>query len=101
MEETTMKLFPPAKKRRWLAWLPAACFFMLNAEASSAQPNFSFQHYTSANGLSADGLDHIVQDKYGFLWIGSANGLNRFDGKNFTVYHYDANDTNSLPNDII
>jgi len=43
----------------------------------------------------------IGQDHYGFLWLGTTDGLNRFDGRNFIIYRNIPGDTNSLPNNII
>jgi len=42
-----------------------------------------FEHYNDANGLSHNSVRHIVQDKNGFLWLGTFSGLNRFDGYEF------------------
>ncbi len=40
-----------------------------------------FIHYTTANGLSDNNITGITQDSYGYIWISTDNGLNRFDGK--------------------
>ena len=53
------------------------------------------------NGLSQNMVDCITKDKDNFIWIGTWNGLNRFDGYNFITYHNISNDTNSLVNNII
>jgi ligand-binding sensor domain-containing protein/signal transduction histidine kinase len=42
-----------------------------------------------------------LQDSKGFLWIGTANGLNKYDGNEFTVYKHDPEDPNSLSSDMI
>ena len=39
----------------------------------------------------------VIQDKYGFLWIATTDGLNRYDGYNFKIYKNDPGDKNSLP----
>lgn len=76
--------------------------FILALQISIAQPaNISFQHYTTENGLSSNLVRQVVQDKYGFIWIGTTDGLNRFDGKTFTVYRYNRKDSASLNNNII
>ncbi len=50
-----------------------------------------FEHYNDGNGLSHNSVRHIVQDKNGFLWLGTFSGLNRFDSYQFKSY------TNSSP----
>lgn len=46
----------------------------------------SFRHYTVENGLGHNTVSAIIQDKKGFLWIGTENGLQRFDGFSFKDY---------------
>lgn len=46
----------------------------------------SFDHYNIIDGLPDNNINAITQDKYGFIWIGTSNGLARFDGKNFTEF---------------
>lgn len=53
---------------------------------SYAQNNlFPLQHYTIESGLSHDKITSIVKDQEGFMWFGTHNGLNRFDGLHFEV----------------
>ncbi|MCH5599068.1 hypothetical protein MKP09_14710 [Niabella ginsengisoli] len=52
---------------------------------STAQP-FYFRHYEVENGLSNNSVITAAQDKYGFMWFGTSDGLNRFDGNTFKVY---------------
>ncbi|MCF8245870.1 MAG: hypothetical protein K9J37_06820 [Saprospiraceae bacterium] len=67
-----------------------------------AQPSHaSFLHYTTDNGLSNDNITAIVKDKLGFLWVGTVNGLNRFDGRNFKVFRHDPKNDNTIPNNYI
>lgn len=67
-----------------------------------AQPNqAAFLHYTTDQGLSNDNITAIVKDKLGFLWVGTVNGLNRFDGRSFKVFRHDAKNSNSIPNNYI
>jgi ligand-binding sensor domain-containing protein/signal transduction histidine kinase/CheY-like chemotaxis protein/AraC-like DNA-binding protein len=62
--------------------------------------NLRFQHYTSDNGLSQNTVDCILKDSHGFMWFGTWNGLNRFDGYSFVVYKSE-NLPNSLSNNFI
>jgi signal transduction histidine kinase/ligand-binding sensor domain-containing protein len=52
--------------------------------------------YGPGNGLSNNTVRSIVQDYKGYLWIGTMDGLNRFDGQTFKVYRNNTNDKNSL-----
>ncbi|QQS37578.1 MAG: response regulator [Ignavibacteriales bacterium] len=60
------------------------------------QSRYSFEHITSANGLSANTVLSIMQDSRGLLWVGTHEGLNRFDGYNFKVFTNDLTDSLSL-----
>src|SRR5262245_25526228 len=55
-----------------------------------------FQHYSVEDGLSQGTISTILQDHYGFMWFGTYDGLNRFDGITFTVYRHRPNDSTSL-----
>ena len=56
--------------------------------------------YTS-DKLSSSLLTSVCQDKYGYIWVGSEYGLNKFDGYNFTLYHSLQGDTTSIVNNNI
>ncbi|MBN1116907.1 MAG: hypothetical protein JXA77_06875 [Bacteroidales bacterium] len=61
----------------------------------------SFLHYTTEDGLSSSEVINIAQDKKGFIWIGTEDGLNRFDSYNFKVYRKKNNDSTSLSHNYI
>ncbi|MDC8000495.1 two-component regulator propeller domain-containing protein [Aequorivita todarodis] len=63
-----------------------------------AQNHFSFQHYGVEQGLSGSNITALFQDSNGYLWIGTANGLNRGNGSSFKVFNVSADSTNTLPN---
>ena len=75
-------------------------FILIYFKAYSQNENISFEHFTYENGLSAP-VTVIAQDHYHFLWLGTTDGINRFDGKNIIVYRNVPGDTTSLPNNII
>ena len=58
--------------------------------ATSKAVNYSFYHIASNEGLSEQSVKSIVQDHWGFLWFGTKNGLNRWDGRQ--VKRYDVDD---------
>lgn len=55
-----------------------------------------FNHLTTENGLSSNYVSDIYQDKTGFLWFATDDGLNRFDGYDFKVYRNNPSDENSI-----
>jgi len=55
-----------------------------------------FQHLSFQDGLSQNTVYSIIQDRKGFLWFGTQDGLNKFDGYKFTVFNRDPVDKNSL-----
>jgi len=62
--------------------------------------NLRFQHITTEQGLSQNTIDCITQDSRGFMWFGTWNGLNRYDGYNFVVFKSE-NQQPGLSNDFI
>jgi ligand-binding sensor domain-containing protein len=56
-----------------------------------------FTHLTTANGLSQSSVVAILKDKYGFMWFGTQDGLNRYDGYKFKVYRNNPADKTSIP----
>lgn len=60
-----------------------------------------FNRIPSELGLSQNVINCILQDKAGFLWVGTKDGLNRFDGYQFKVYRYDPNDPTSISDSFI
>jgi len=76
-------------------------FFCLFIFYYSNSQNIKFTHYNDNNGLSHNSVRHIVQDKKGFLWLGTFSGLNRFDGYQFKNYMSSSAGANKLHNDDI
>lgn len=67
----------------------------------SQQPNFRVTHYTTSEGLSQNYVYCILQDSKGFLWFGTRNGLNKYDGYSFTHYFHEPFEENCLPHNIV
>ncbi len=55
-----------------------------------------FTHYSVEHGLSQAAVETIIQDRQGFIWLGTDEGLNRFDGHNFVTFVNDRNDPTTL-----
>lgn len=62
---------------------------------------YSFDKITSSQGLSQSTVLSIIQDRKGFMWLGSMDGLNRYDGYTFKVYRNVPEDSSSLSNSEI
>ncbi|HEY5326034.1 MAG TPA: two-component regulator propeller domain-containing protein [Mucilaginibacter sp.] len=53
---------------------------------ANSQQKLKFTHITTDNGLSQSNVTCMLKDKYGFMWFGTEDGLNRYDGYHFTIY---------------
>ncbi|GAA4167607.1 hybrid sensor histidine kinase/response regulator transcription factor [Sphingobacterium ginsenosidimutans] len=58
--------------------------------------SFYFKNYQPHDGLSNSSVKCITQDTQGFLWLGTRNGLNRFDGNQFKIFRHNASDPTSI-----
>ncbi|MEM9076432.1 MAG: two-component regulator propeller domain-containing protein [Bacteroidota bacterium] len=79
-----------------------SCFFSVSFFQVSAQTildTLSFQHIET--GLSQNSATQIFEDSSGFLWVGTPNGLNKFDGTEFQVFDKSMDDTVGLTDGYI
>src|SRR5579859_1610557 len=83
-------------KFQLLLFLFFTCFTTL-----AQVPNLKFEHIGTDAGLSQSNVTCILQDHNGFMWFGTRDGLNKYDGYKFTVYRNDFSDENSLSNNFI
>ncbi|MDA3892594.1 MAG: triple tyrosine motif-containing protein, partial [Salinivirgaceae bacterium] len=67
-----------------------------NFSLYSQQNNIRFKHITVGDGLSQSNVQCIFQDSKGFIWIGTQDGLNKFDGYDFIIYRNNLLDSNSI-----
>ena len=65
---------------------------------AAATPPLAVQRYSLEEGLSQQAVNAIVQDSSGFMWFGTEDGLNRFDGYEFRQMRHDRADSGTLPN---
>lgn len=66
-----------------------------------AQQTMSFQNYSSEHGLSQLSCYALAQDAAGFIWVGTQDGLNRYDGREFKVYAQQNERGKHLPSNAI
>ncbi|GAB4138719.1 MAG: hypothetical protein Fur0041_13740 [Bacteroidia bacterium] len=83
-------------------FIAIAGFYLVSAMllTLSAQ-DYKFSHLGMEEGLSQSVVNCILQDRQGFMWFGTQEGLNRYDGYTFKVYKRDPLDSNSLSNNFI
>ncbi|MDB4293445.1 hypothetical protein N9954_08570, partial [Maribacter sp.] len=79
------------------------CYFIILVICSQVygQEQIYFDHITTDDGLSQSDINGIYQDKQGFMWFGTHDGLNKFDGYDFTVFKPDNNKANSISSNLI
>src|SRR5579864_4912394 len=71
------------------------------APARGQGPALHFTHLSGEQGLSNSTIEAIFQDSQGFIWIGTRDGLNRYDGHEMMVYRNAPSDSSSLSNSYI
>lgn len=77
------------------------CLFAGMIVCQSFAQSVYFKKYQVENGLSHNTVGCILQDSYGFMWFGTSDGLNRFDGKQFKIFRNDNQDKFSLGNNSV
>lgn len=90
--------------RAFRIWAIAAIFLFIPGFSSTAQtrqPHLKVDRLTLEHGLSQSTIMSIAQDQEGFMWFGTIDGLNKFDGYKFTIYRNNPADSNSLADDWI
>lgn len=79
-----------------------ACFFItIFCQAQSVEEHYYFKNLSIRNGLSQNTVNAILQDRKGFMWLGTKDGLNRYDGLSFRKFKHDAANPRSIGNCFI
>jgi signal transduction histidine kinase/ligand-binding sensor domain-containing protein/AraC-like DNA-binding protein/ActR/RegA family two-component response regulator len=76
-------------------------FITLFANTVKGQLQCNIKHYSTEDGLSHDRVTCMIKDKDGFMWFGTWDGINRFDGHNFITFKSYAGDKSDLKNNRI
>lgn len=76
-------------------------FVLLFISSTYASQPYYFSHYQVENGLSNNAVLSIIQDHLGFMWFGTRDGLNRFDGLTFKIFRSDSTNKKSLGSNAI
>ena len=87
-------------------WQPSGILHLLvtiviTQTAFTQTPPIQFQHFSVEQGLSNNQVSAFIQDKNGFIWIATQDGLNRFDGYKVDIYRNERGNKNSLPSNRV
>lgn len=85
--------------KRLYIFLLVLCFFA--ATLSGQEEQRKFNRFSVNDGLSQSAIFDILQDSTGYLWFATADGLNRYDGYQFTHLKHNPNNSNSLPDNYV
>lgn len=88
--------------KRIKTWALSACLiFVLSANVLADNENIRFQKIALEQGLSQEYVISAFQDSEGYMWFGTQEGLNRYDGYQFKVFTYSTRNPQSLSSDWI
>lgn len=85
-------------KSKQLIWL---LFFLVTSFSNAQFSNLKFENLDTSKGLSSSTCQDVFQDSEGFLWFGTIDGLNKYNGYEFEVYRTVLNDPHSISNNRI
>lgn len=94
--ETINKVVPYAFFFQAKKWRIIFGFILISANLCLAQENIRFERISVNEGLTQSDVKSMVQDNFGFLWIGTRDGLNKYDGAEFRRYVREENDSTTL-----
>ena len=98
-----MKATPIGRRARAasLLFLIGACLVATPRVVRAQSTSIRFRHLSAEDGLSQVVVQSILQDRRGFMWFGTEDGLNRYDGYTFTVFRHDDLDPFSLAHNYV
>ncbi len=91
----------PNSARQLYIVLLVVCTSLICHQLSFAVDDIRFKRISIDRGLSQSTVETIIQDKYGFMWFGTEDGLNRYDGYEFRVFKHNPDDSASISNNNI
>src|SRR5215216_2255820 len=71
-------------------------YALITISSASSQVEINFTALTTKDGLSSNTVNAILKDRFGLVWFATEDGLDKFDGTNFTIYRHDPADSGTL-----
>ena len=87
--------------KKTLTLLICLICYQILCHAQVADEHYYFKNLSVQNGLSQNTVNTILQDKQGFMWFGTKDGLNRYDGLSFRKFKHDDRSQRSIGNNFI
>jgi ligand-binding sensor domain-containing protein len=84
-----------------LLWQTPALLAQTPTGVAFGERTLKFEHFSVAQGLSQSSVHCMLQDRQGFLWFGTGDGLNKYDGYSFAAYKHEAGDSTSISADWV
>ena len=97
-----MKIMKRSKKlKKILSMVCIISCMNINTSYANVNKNFNFKNITIEDGLSQSTVETIYQDSKGYMWMGTNDGLDRYNGYEFKHYKYDKDEKNSIAHNYI
>ena len=74
---------------------------LITVACTASARSFKFRNYQVNHGLSENTVQAILQDRQGFIWLGTKDGLNRFDGNEFRIFRNDPLSGKTIGNSFV
>ena len=87
--------------KRVLIFLICLIGYQIGCHAQMADEHYYFKNLSVQNGLSQNTVNAILQDRQGFMWFGTKDGLNRYDGLSFRKFKHDDRTQRSIGNNLL
>ncbi len=70
---------------------------LATAACGQQDAEYTFAHYTNSSGLISNQINTVLQDDEGYIWLGTTDGLQRFDGTRYKTFRHNSLDATSIP----
>ena len=89
------------KKRFYFVWIGLLGILTVFPVKTVSAVNYKFRHYTVEDGLTSNTIRSILQDRTGYIWVATSDGLNRLAGSVFKTFRHVPHDPHSIPSNEI